>query len=75
MSNTPITESEVKQFIRDWFHKLDKHPNPDEMLPFVARELKINTPAKKDEPFEGFYNGAAKYRDQIHTIKALEIIP
>ena len=73
MSNTPISESEVKQFIREWFRKINQHPPADEMLPFVAGECKINTPAKKDEPFKDWYDGAAKYRDQIHTIKALVI--
>ena len=74
MSNTPITESEVKQFIHDWFHKLNKHPDLNEMHPFVTTELKINTPVKKDEPFNDSYDGAAKYRNQNHTVKALEIM-
>lgn len=74
MTNTTITESEVRQFIRQWFDKLEKHPSIEEINPFVARELKISTPAGKDEPFHNFYNDAAKYRDQVHTIKALETI-
>ena len=75
MSNTPITESKVKQFVRDWFHKLDKHPDLNEMHPFVAEQLTINMPDRADEPFEDWYRGAAKYRDQIHSVKALKIKP
>ena len=75
MSSTTITESEVNEFIREWFRKLNEHPPIDKMLPFVAEKLTIDTPGKKDQPFKVWYDGAAKFRDQIHTIKALEIIP
>lgn len=77
MANTPVSESEVKAFIRDWFHKLDKHPDPAQMLPLVAdKALKMNMPEGKYEHHDGFkkwYRGVDRYRDQIHTVKASKI--
>lgn len=74
MPNTHISKSEAEQFIREWFRKLDKHPHVDEIRPFVAEDCIINTPAMKDEPFQDWYDGTARYRNQTHTIISSNII-
>jgi hypothetical protein len=73
--NTLITDSEVDQFIRDWFHKLSEHPALDEMRHFVADDLHINTPDIMNQPFQDWYVDAGEdtYRNQTHTVKALKI--
>ena len=38
MTNKPVTESEVRQFIDDWFTKLDDHVPVEELLLLVADE-------------------------------------
>jgi hypothetical protein len=77
MSNTLITESEVKQFIHDWFHKLNIHPPVEEVLPLVANEkLLMKMPEgefKRHEGFKKWYEGANKFYNQVHTIKGLTI--
>lgn len=81
MDCKPLTESEVGQFVRDWFGKLDKHSPVEEMLPFLADEKLVMKMPDREEPFrcyEGFkewYKGIEKYVDQVHTIKGLWITP
>jgi 4-hydroxy-2-oxoheptanedioate aldolase len=77
LPNTLITDSEVEQFIRDWFHKLDEHPALDEMRHFVADDLHINTLDIMNQPFQDWYVNAGEdtYRNQTHTVKALKIQP
>ena len=81
MSDTPVTEFEVNQFISEWFHKLDIHPPVEEMLPFVSAEklsMKMPDrlePFRRHEGFKKWYKGVSKFIDQVHTIKALDIQP
>jgi len=81
MSSNPITESEVKQFISEWFRQLDKHPSINDMLPFVAEELTVETLEKKDQPqpFKDWYDGVAKFRGHItrrdHKVTEIKTSP
>lgn len=76
--NTPVTESEVEQFVREWFGKLDKHPPVEEMLPFLADEkLVMKMPEEaycRHEGFKAWYKGVEKFFDQSHTIRGLQIM-
>jgi hypothetical protein len=74
MPNTPISKAEAWRFVREWFRKLDRHPHVDEIRPFVAEECTVNTPAMKDEPFQDWYGGTARYRDQPHAIISSNIL-
>jgi hypothetical protein len=38
MSTTAISETEVRQFIADWFASLDIYASVEEVLPMVANE-------------------------------------
>ncbi len=77
MSNELVAESEVKQFMREWFSQLDIHPPVAEMLPFVADEkLSMKMPERTFYGHEGFkewYQGVRNFVDQIHSIKGLRI--
>jgi len=76
MTNAPITEAEVKTFIRDWFQKLDNHPDPARLLSMVSESLVMKMPEDEFQNHEGFikwYRGVDRFRDQSHTVKALRI--
>jgi hypothetical protein len=77
MSNTSISESEVKEFIRDWYRKLDVHPPVEEMLHLVAdEELVMKMPERafyRHKGFNEWYHGVDQFRDQSHIVKALNI--
>ena len=74
MANTHISKADAEQFIREWFRRLDRHPHVDKFRPFVAEDCIVNTPAMKDEPFQDWYGGTARYRDQTHAIISSNII-
>ena len=77
MSNAPVSESEVKEFIRDWYRKLDVHPPVEEMLRFLADEkLVMKMPERTFRRHNGFkewYHGVERFRDVKHTVKAMKI--
>ena len=77
MSTAPITEFEVKQFMHDWFAKLDVHPSIEVMLPFVTDEKLVmkmpEGPFYRHEGFKKWYYGVRRFVDQGHEIKGLEI--
>lgn len=80
MANTPVTESEVKQFIEEWFARLDDHVPVEEILPLVAdEELVMKLPETTAYGHSGFvtwYNHAINtFFDEVHTIHALRITP
>jgi hypothetical protein len=71
---------QVRQFIDDWFARLDKHASVEEFLLMVADEnLVMKFPEVTAYGHQGFiewYERVIKrYFDEVHTIKALEITP
>jgi hypothetical protein len=78
MSNRSVSEAEVKQFILDWYRKLDVHPPVEEMLDLVADEqLVMRMPERTFHGHDGFktwYQSVDQFRDQSHTVKALKIV-
>jgi hypothetical protein len=80
MSKTAISETEVRQFIDDWFARLDKHVSVEEVLPMVANEsLVMKLPEVTAYGHQGFIEWyervIKKFFDEVHTIKALKITP
>lgn len=76
MNNVSISEAEVKAFIQDWFHKLDKHPDLAELLPMVSEAVVMKMPEDTFQDHEGFkqwYQGVEQFRNQSHIVKALKI--
>jgi hypothetical protein len=73
MSNEPITESEVKSFVRRWFQNLDIFQEDDNnLLALVTESLKIETP-EEVLPFETWCQVITRFKKPIHDVKALEI--
>ena len=80
MASPPITEAEVRQFVDDWFAKLDRHVAVADILPLVADDglvMKLpETTAYGHRGFIAWYEHAINtYFDEIHTIAALRITP
>ena len=78
--NVALSPKEIRQFIDEWFLKLDAHAPVNEVLPLVAdKELVMQLPettVRGHEEFKQWYSGvAAKFFDEVHSIKALRITP
>lgn len=75
---TPLTESEVKQFVDDWYLKLDIHAPVEEFLPLLVEEnLTMQLPERTlhslDE-FKTWYDGVTHiFFDEVHTMQELNI--
>jgi hypothetical protein len=75
---TPLTESEVKQLVDDWYLKLDVHAPVEEFLPLLAdKNLEMQLPETTlhglDE-FKTWYDGVIHtFFDEVHTMQALDI--
>lgn len=79
MSNlTPLTESEVRQFVAQWFHILDIHASLEEFLTMVADEgIEFRFPEVTVTDKAGltqWYNRVTNtFFDEVHTTKELAI--
>ncbi len=75
---SPLTETEVKQFVETWYARLDVHPPVTEMLPMLAEEnLTMQLPEVTlhgQEDFLQWYEGVIhKFFNEIHTLKKVDI--
>ena len=74
----PLTEAEARQFVDDWFQRLDVHDPSEEVLPLVADEdVQMKFPEAtlygKDE-FKNWYEGVIRiFFDEVHTLQRLNI--
>jgi hypothetical protein len=76
---TPLTENEVRQFLVQWFHKLDIHVSLAEFLTGVANEgIEFRFPEVTVTDKAGltdWYNRVTHtFFDEVHETKELEII-
>jgi hypothetical protein len=75
---TTLSESEVKQFVDDWYLKLDVHAPISEVLPLLAGEtLEMQLPETTlhglDE-FQIWYDGVIHtFFDEVHIMQTLSI--
>ena len=74
----PLTESEVSQFVKEWFHKLDIHAPLEEFLVMVADEgIEFRFPevtVTDRAGLTGWYQRVTTtYFDEIHETKELAI--
>lgn len=73
-----VTESEVRQFVNDWYQKLDVHAPISEILPLLAGEnLEMQLPETTlhglDE-FNSWYDRIIHtFFDEVHTLQTLDI--
>ena len=80
MSNIALSQDESRQFIDEWFLKLDVHAPVDEVLSLIAdNELVMKVPETTIHGHEGFKQWysvvTSKFFDEVHSIKALRITP
>jgi hypothetical protein len=77
--NTPtdLTESEVKQFVDDWYRKLDVHAPIAEVLPLLDATLVMQLPETTLHglaEFTTWYEGVIHtFFDEVHTLQSLKI--
>jgi len=76
--SAPLSEKEVKEFVDDWYLKLDVHAPADQVVPLVADEgLEMRFPEAtlKGQPaFREWYDGVIrKFFDEVHDMKDLKI--
>jgi hypothetical protein len=79
-TSTPLTENEVRQFLTQWFHKLDIHVSLAEFLTGVADEnIEFRFPEVTVTDKAGlteWYNRVTHtFFDEVHETKELQIIP
>ncbi|RCJ19537.1 hypothetical protein A6770_05165 [Nostoc minutum NIES-26] len=75
---TPLTESEVKQLVNDWYLKLDVHASVEEVLPMLANEtLEMQLPETTlhgQDEFKTWYDRVIHtFFDEVHRMQALDI--
>jgi hypothetical protein len=73
-----LTEKEIKQFVDDWYLKLDVHANPEEVLPLLIGEtLEMQLPEATLHGLNDFKNWYDRiihtFFDEVHTLQTLEI--
>lgn len=79
MSNiTPLTETEVKDLVTEWYRKLDIHTPMIEILPMLADEgLEMKFPEatlRNLAEFEGWYQGVIRiFFDEVHQVKKCDV--
>ncbi len=74
----PLTESEVRQFVAQWFHKLDIHAPLEEFLAMVADEgIEFRFPevtvTDKAGLTQWYKRVTSTFFDEIHETKELAI--
>ncbi len=75
---TPLTESDVRQFVKEWFHKLDIHVPLEEFLQMVADEnIEFRFPevtvTDKAGLTQWYKRVTSTFFDEVHEIKELAI--
>ncbi len=73
-----LTETDVKQFVLDWYHKLDVHAPLEEFLPLLTtKELEFRLPETtlhSQEDFAHWYDTVThKFFNETHTMKQLDV--
>jgi len=74
----PLTKSEVKKLVNDWYLKLDVHATVEELLPLLADktlEMKLpETTLHGHAEFKAWYDGVIHtFFDEVHTLQTLDI--
>jgi hypothetical protein len=74
---TSLTESEVNQFVADWYRKLDVHAPIAEVLPRLVGDIEMQLPETTLHglaEFTAWYDGVIHtFFDEVHTLQTLQI--
>ena len=77
MSYTTVSEAEVKEFVFDWYRKVNAHPPVDEMLEWLAdEEFVMRMPEQtflRHDGFKKWYQSVERFHNPTHIVKALKI--
>ena len=70
----PLTETEIEEYAKDWYRKLDVHAPMVELLPLLADEgLEMIFPEATETGHAGFENWYQRviriFFDEVHTVK------
>ena len=73
-----LTENEVRQFVDEWYLKLDVHASAEEVLPLLIGEtLEMQLPETTLHGLNEFRNWYDRiihtFFDEVHTLQTLEI--
>ena len=76
----PLTDAEVQEFAKDWYHKLDIHAPLEDFVPMLAEDgLEMVFPEATVQGFEGFkgwYDRVINiFFDEVHTLKEVKATP
>lgn len=76
----PLTETELRQFVDDWYEKLDVHAPVEEVLPLLVDDgLELVFPEVTEHGHAGFRNWyervTRRFFDEVHELKELKITP
>jgi hypothetical protein len=76
----PLTEADVRDFVKDWYQKLDVHAPVDDVMSLVAKEdegLEMEFPegpVRKPDDFKRLLDTwYRRFFDEVHTMKDLDI--
>jgi hypothetical protein len=74
----PLTEAETRQFVDEWYKKLDVHAPAEEVFPLVADEdLEMQFPEatlRGKTDFKNWYEGVINiFFDEVHTLEKVDI--
>ncbi len=73
-----LTNTEIDQFVRDWYKALDVHAPMVDVLPMLAEEgLEMQFPEatlRGSADFEGWYQKVIRiFFDEVHNVKEVKI--
>jgi hypothetical protein len=74
----PLTEDEVRQFVSEWYQKLDVHAPLEEVLPLLLSDgLEMRFPEgtyHSLEEFKAWYHAVThRFFDEVHELKDVRI--
>jgi hypothetical protein len=75
---TALSEAQIREFVADWYRKLDQHAPLPDLLPMVSRrELRMKLPETTlhdQSEFTRWYETVTrKFFDEAHTLKQVNV--
>jgi hypothetical protein len=73
-----LTQTELEEFAKDWYKKLDVHDPLEEYKPLLTEDVELQFPEATVTGFAGYsdwYNKVINiFFDEIHTVEEVKII-
>lgn len=75
---TPLTQTELEEFAKAWYKKLDVHDPLAEYEPLLTEDVELRFPEATVKGFAGYsdwYNKVINiFFDEVHTVKEVKIV-